>query len=36
MDLDTGGQARKFIFELVPPRDLERHERDLPRPGGRL
>jgi hypothetical protein len=34
MDLDALRQARKLLFELVPSRDFERHQGNLPGSGG--
>ena len=34
MDLDARGNSGKFLFELMPSRDLESHQGNLPRPGG--
>ncbi len=35
-DLEVAGQRGDVAHEAVTPRDLERHERDLPRPARRL
>ena len=35
MDTNARGYIRKFLFELVPAGDLERHEGHFPRPGRR-